>query len=169
MSLESMKRILLFFTKPLVSGTLALIGTLELLWRIPSKYFTIKIEIWILLLIVILIVLSINLWKRVKIWYYVRYYTSGTFGSSYLYEWCWIKTNCLPNIYGYYPEYIRAKDPPIVNPTIKTYDCFHHYIDDVSKLQKYIMLSLYNKVENTKETNMLIQQIHLLETNKDYL
>lgn len=86
-----------------------------------------------------------------------------------MYEWRWVKTNNYPNIYGYFPDYIRAKDPPILNPTIKTYDFLHQYIDDENKLQKYIMLSLYNKVINTKETNMIIQQIHLLESNKNFL
>lgn len=56
----------------------------------------------------------------------------------------------------YFPDQIRAKEPPIVNPTIKTYDCFHHHIDDVGKLQKYIMLSSYNKIKNTKETNFIM-------------
>lgn len=41
-----MKKLLLFFTKPLVSGILALFGTLELLWSIPSRYLTSQIPVW---------------------------------------------------------------------------------------------------------------------------
>lgn len=159
-----MKKLLLFFTKPLVSGALALFGTLELLWSIPSKYFTTKVEIWIILLIALIILLTVLLWKRIRICYYVRSYTTGTFGNSYMYEWRWVKTNYYPNIYGYFPDYIRAMEPPIVDSTIRSYDCFHHYIDDIGKLQKYIMLSLYDKVENNKETNAIVADIYRLES-----
>lgn len=160
-----MKKLLLFFTKPLVSGALALIGTLELLWSIPSKYFTTKVEIWIILLIALLIILIVLLWKKIRICYYVRSYTSGKFGNSYMYEWCWVKTNYYPNIYGYFPDYIRAMEPPIVDPTVRGYDFTHHYIGDTGKLQKYIMLSLYDKVENTKQTNAIMADIHKLESS----
>lgn len=160
-----MRRLLLFFTKPLVSGALALIGTLELLWSIPSKYFTTKVEIWIILLIALIILLTVLLWKRIRIWYYVRSYTTGAFGNSHKYEWRWVKTNNYPNIYGYFPDYIRAMDPPIVDPTIRSYDCVHHYIGDTGKLQKYIMLSLYDKVENNKQTTAIVVDIHQLESH----
>lgn len=160
-----MKKLLLFFTKPLVSGALALIGTLELLWSIPSKYFVAKVEIWIILLTALLILFVVLIWKRIRILYYVRTYTSGTFGSSYMYEWRWVKTNNYPNIYGYFPDYIRAMAPPIANPTLTSYDFGHHYIGDTGKLQKYIMLGLFDKVEDTKQTNTIMVEIHRLESN----
>lgn len=77
-----MRKLFLFFTKSLVSGVLALIGTLELLWSIPSKYFTTKVEIWIILLIALLILLTVLLWKRIRICYYVRSYTTRASASK---------------------------------------------------------------------------------------
>lgn len=50
-----------------------------------------------------------------------------------------------------------------LNPNIRVIDCFHHYIDNKDLLQAYIMLSLYDKVENTKQTNLFMLQLHRLE------
>lgn len=158
-----MKKLLLFFQKPLIGGVLTFIGTLELIYNIPSKYFTYQIHIWIIILGVIAILLSSYLWKRIKIFYYIKTYTSDTFGDSYMYKWRWNKVAHPFNAYGYVPYYIEATPPSVVNPTIKSYDCVHHYINDANRLQRYIMMSLYDKVENTEQTHIIMQQLHTLE------
>ena len=45
-----MKKILLFFSKPIVGGLLSLIGLLEILFSIPSSYITYPIPLWIIVI-----------------------------------------------------------------------------------------------------------------------
>ena len=46
----TMKKLLLFFSKPIVGGILSLIGLLEILFSIPSSYITYAIPLWIIVL-----------------------------------------------------------------------------------------------------------------------
>ena len=46
----TMKKLLLFFSKPIVGGILSLIGLLEILFSIPSSYITYPIPLWIIVL-----------------------------------------------------------------------------------------------------------------------
>ncbi|WP_286438637.1 hypothetical protein, partial [Bacteroides acidifaciens] len=77
-----MKKLLLFFSKPIVGGILSLIGLLEILFSIPSSYITYPIPLWIIVLAIGLVILLPYLWKRLKILYYIRNYTSDSFGGS---------------------------------------------------------------------------------------
>ena len=74
-----MKKFLLFFTKPIIGGALSLIGLLEILFSIPSSYFTYQISLWIIVLAVGIIILFYYFWKRIKILYYIKTYTSDSF------------------------------------------------------------------------------------------
>lgn len=67
-----MKKLILFFTNPIVGGALSLIGLLEILFSIPSSYFTYQISLWIIVLVVGVIILSQYFWKRIKILYYIH-------------------------------------------------------------------------------------------------
>jgi len=158
-----MKKILLFFTNPIVGGALSLIGLLEILLSIPSSYFTYQISLWIIVLVVGSILLLHYFWKRIKILYYIKTYTSGSFGGSHVYKWCWVKTPFYTNVYGYFPDRIDVMETTKLNPNIPVIDCGLHYIENKVLLQEYIMLSLYDKVENTKQTNLFMQQLHNLE------
>lgn len=71
-----MKKLLLFFTNPIVGGALSLIGLLEILFSIPSSYFTYQISLWIIVLVVGVLILLHYFWKRIKILYYIKTYTS---------------------------------------------------------------------------------------------
>ena len=88
-----MKKMLLFFSKPIVGGVLSLIGLLEILFSIPSSYITYPIPLWIIVLAIGLVILLPYLWKRLRILYYIRNYTSDSFGGSCLYKWCWARTS----------------------------------------------------------------------------
>ena len=81
-----MKKLLLFFSKPIVGGILSLIGLLEILFSIPSSYITYSIPLWIIVLAIGLVILLPYLWKRLRILYYIRNYTSDSFGGSCLYK-----------------------------------------------------------------------------------
>lgn len=159
-----MKKFLLFFTNPIVGGALSLIGLLEILFSIPSSYFTYKISLWIIILIVGVIILFRYFWKRIKILYYIKTYTSDSFGGSHVYKWRWVKTSSFTNVYGYFPVCIDAMETAKLNPNIPVYD-YSHYIENKDLLQEYIMFSLYDKVENTKQTNLFMQQLHSLEAH----
>ena len=52
-----MKKFLSLFNNPIVGGILSLIGVLDLLFSIPSKYLTYQISLWIVVLIVGVIIL----------------------------------------------------------------------------------------------------------------
>ena len=56
-------------------------------------------------------------------------------------------------------------EPTKLNPNAEVIDFAHHYIDNKDLLQEYIMLSLYNKVENTQQTNLFVLQMHNLEAH----
>lgn len=90
-------------------------------------------------------------------------YTSDSFGGSYMYKWHWVRSSFYTNVYGYFPDRIDVMETTKLNPNIPVIDCVHHYIENKDLLQEYIMLSLYNKVENTKQTNLFMQQLHHLE------
>lgn len=158
-----MKKFLLFFTNPIVGGVLSLIGLLEILFSIPSSYFTYKIPLWIVVFVIGILILFRYFGKRIRILYYIRTYTSDSFGGSYMYKWHWVKTSSCTNVYGYFPDRIDVMETTKLNPNIRVIDCFHHYIDNKDLLQAYIMLSLYDKVENTKQTNLFMLQLHRLE------
>ena len=160
-----MKKILLFFSKPIVGGLLSLIGLLEILFSIPSSYITYPIPLWIIVLAIGLVILLPYLWKRLKILYYIRNYTSDSFGGSCLYKWCWTKTSDKFNVYGYFPIRIDVVENVKLDPNIPVFDCAHHYIHNENLLAEYIMICLYHKVENTKQTNLFVQQLHSLEAH----
>lgn len=82
-----------------------------------------------------------------------------------MYKWRWIKTSFYTNVYGYFPDRIDVMETTKLNPNIPVIDCGHHYIQNKDLLQEYIMLSLYDKVENTKQTNLFMQQLHSLEAH----
>lgn len=157
-----MKKILLFFTNPIVGGALSLIGLLEILFSIPSSYFTYQVSLWVIVLVVGAFILLHYFWKRIKILYYIKTYTSDSFGGSHRYKWNWVKTPYNNNVYGYSPDNIDVLESTRLKPEIIVIDCAH-YIQDANLLQEYIMFSLYDKVENTKQTNLFLQQLHSLE------
>ena len=103
--------------------------------------------------------------KRLRILYYIRHYTSDSFGGSCLYKWCWTKTSDKFNVYGYFPIRIDVVENVKLDPNIPTIDCAHHYIHNKNLLEEYIMICLYHKVENTKQTNLFVQQLHSLEAH----
>ena len=160
-----MKKLLSILNNPIVGAVMTLIGVLELLFKIPSIYFTYQISLQIIILCVGLIILLSWIYKRAKIEYYIKNYTSDAFGGSYTYKWQWIRATNGYNVYGYFPDRIEVVEPAKLNPDIKVIDCAHHYINNKDLLQEYIMLSLYNKVENTKQTNLFVCQMHELEAH----
>lgn len=160
-----MNKLLSILNNPIVGAVMTLIGVLELLFKIPSIYFTYQISLWIIILCVGLIILLSWIYKRAKIKYYIKNYTSDAFGGSYTYKWQWIRATNGYNVYGYFPDRIEVVEPAKLNPDIKVIDCAHHYINNKDLLQEYIMLSLYNKVENTQQTNLFVLQMHELEAH----
>lgn len=158
-----MKKLLLFFTRPYVGGFLSLIGLLELVFDIPSCFFFYKVPLWISGFVLLLIISIPFFVKRLRIWYYVHTYTSDCFGSSYIYKWRWIKTSTIPNIYGYFPKWIEVETQSSLNPNISTIDFEHHYIENQGNLNRYIMLGLFNKVENSKQTKMIMWEVNAIE------
>lgn len=68
-----MKKFLLFFTNPIVGGVLSLIGLLEILFSIPSSYFTYKIPLWIVVFVIGILILFRYFGKRIRILYYTRW------------------------------------------------------------------------------------------------
>ena len=160
-----MKKMLLFFSKPIVGGVLSLIGLLEILFSIPSSYITYPIPLWIIVLAIGLVILLPYLWKRLRILYYIRNYTSDSFGGSCLYKWCWARTSDKFNVYGYFPIRIDVVENVKLDPNIPVFDCAHHYIHNENLLAEYIMICLYHTVENTKQTNLFVQQLHSLEAH----
>ena len=111
-----MKKLLLFFSKPIVGGILSLIGLLEILFSIPSSYITYPIPLWIIVLAIGLVILFPYLWKRLRILYYIRNYTSDSFGGSCLYKWCWTRTSDKFNVYGYFPIRIDVVENVKLDP-----------------------------------------------------
>lgn len=86
-----MKKLLSILNNPIVGAVMTLIGVLELLFKIPSTYFTYQISLWIIILCVGLIILLSWIYKRAKIQYYIKKYTSDAFGGSCTYMWQWIE------------------------------------------------------------------------------
>ena len=160
-----MNKLLSILNNPIVGAVMTLIGVLELLFKIPSTYFTYQISLWIIILCVGLIILLSWAYKQIGICYYIKNYTSDSFGGSHLYKWQWVKTPHYFNVYGYVPDRIEAVEPTKLNPNAEVIDFAHHYIDNKDLLQEYIMLSLYDKVENTKQTNLFVCQMHELEAH----
>jgi len=159
-----MKKLILFFTNPIIVGILSLIGILEILFSIPSSYLNNKISLWIIVLIIGLILFALHLYKKLRILYYVKTYTSDSFGGSRTYTWKWSKTSYYTNVYGYIPTNINIQDTTKLEPNVKVYN-FRHCITNKDLLQEYIMISLYDKVENSKQTNLFMQQLHNLEAH----
>lgn len=87
-----MKKLLLLFSKPIVGGILSLIGVLGLLLRIPSSYFIYPVPLGVIILLTGIVIMLLYLRKQLRIWYYIRTYTSDSFGGSYQYKWSWVKT-----------------------------------------------------------------------------
>ena len=139
-----MKKMLLFFSKPIVGGVLSLIGLLEILFSIPSSYITYPIPLWIIVLAIGLVILLPYLWKRLRILYYIRNYTSDSFGGSCLYKWCWARTSDKFNVYGYFPIRIDVVENVKLDPNIPVFDCAHHYIHNENLLAEYIMTRWLN-------------------------
>lgn len=160
-----MKNILLFFSKPIVGSILSLIGLLEILFSIPSSYITYPIPLWIPIGVICFVILLPYLWKRLKILYYIKTYTSDSFGGSCIYKWQWTRTSDIFNVYGYFPIRIDAEENVKLDPNIQVFDCSVHYIHNINLLQEYIMICLYHKVENTKQTSLFVQQLHRLEAH----
>ena len=113
-----MRNFLLFFTKPVIGGALSLIGLLEILFSIPSSYLTYQISLWIIVLVVGIIILFHHFWKRIKILYYIKTYTSDSFGGSYMYKWHWVRSSFYTNVYGYFPDCIEPKSLSDPIPTL---------------------------------------------------
>lgn len=160
-----MKKVLIFFSRPIVGGALSLIGLLEILFSIPSSYITYPTPLWMTVLIIGIVILLPYLWKRLRILYYIKNYTFDSFGDSYQYKWCWVKTSDKFNVYGYFPIRIDVMDNTTLDPNIPVIDCVHHYIHNKALLEEYIMICLYHKVENTKQTSLFVQQLHCLEAH----
>ena len=161
----NMKKLLLFFNNPILGGLLSLVGLIDILFKIDSSYFTYQISVGLIILILGVSILFSWAYKQMRIYYYIKKYTTGSFGDSHLYKWQWVKTPHYFNVYGYVPDRIEVVEPAKLNPNIKVIDCAHHYINNKDVLQEYIMLSLYDKVENTKQTNLFVCQMHELEAH----
>ncbi len=159
-----MKKLILFFTNPIIGGILSLIGILEILFSIPSSYLNYRISLWIIVLVIGFIIFASYLYKKLRILYFIKTYTSDSFGGSRTYTWKWSKTTYYTNVYGYMPDHINVQDITKLDPDTKVYD-FSHCITNKDLLQEYIMVSLYDKVENSKQTNLFIQQLHNLEAH----
>ncbi len=157
-----MKKILLFFTKPVIGGALSLIGLLELLFRIPSSYFTYQISLWIVILTIGILIIISSLIKYLRILYFVKTYTSDSFGGSCQYQWRWIKTSSPISVFGFSPNRIDIMKPTKLNPQQTVIDC-SHCINNLYLLREYIMIGLYNKVINTKQTKLFMYQLHEFE------
>ena len=160
-----MKKFLSLFNNPIVGGILSLIGVLDLLFSIPSKYLTYQISLWIVVLIVGVIILISWGYRHLRICHYIKNYTSDSFGGSHLYKWQWVKTSHYFNVYGYIPDKIEVIEPTQPNHNSNVVLFANHHINNKDLLQEYIMLSLYNKVENTKQTNLFVCQMHELEAH----
>lgn len=143
---------------------MSLIGILEILFSIPSSYLNYRISLWIIVLVIGFIILALYLYKKLRILYFIKTYTSDSFGGSRTYTWKWSKTTYYTNVYGYMPDHINVQDITKLDPDTKVYD-FSHCITNKDLLQEYIMVSLYDKVENSKQTNLFIQQLHNLEAH----
>lgn len=160
-----MKKLLSFFNNPIFGGLLSFVGLIDILFKIPSSFFTYQISVGLIILILGVGILLSWSYKQIRIYYYVKKYTCGSFGGSHLYKWQWVKTPHYFNVYGYVPDRIEAVEPTKLNPDIEVIDFAHHYINSKDLLQEYIMLSLYDKVENTKQTNLFVYQMHELEAH----
>lgn len=62
-----MKKLILFFTNPIIGGILSLIGILEILFSIPSSYLNYRISLWIIVLVIGFIILALYLYKKLRI------------------------------------------------------------------------------------------------------
>ncbi len=165
-----MKKFLLFFNRPILGGLLTftglVVGLLDIISIIPSSFVTYELPLWIIILITGIVLIIPHICKQIKILYYTKTYTFGSFGGSRGYTWKWVKTSDYFNVYGYVPDCIRVdeSDTTKLDPNIQVHD-LRHCIQNRDLLQEYIMVSLYDKVENTKQTNLFILQLHSLEKN----
>lgn len=105
-----MKKLILFFTNPIIGGILSLIGILEILFSIPSSYLNYRISLWIIVLVIGFIIFASYLYKKLRILYFIKTYTSDSFGGSRTYTWKWSKTIYYTNVYGYiFPTILMFK------------------------------------------------------------
>ena len=109
-----MKKLILFFTNPIIGGILSLIGILEILFSIPSSYLNYRISLWIIVLVIGFIILALYLYKKLRILYFIKTYTSDSFGGSRTYTWKWSKTTSYTNVYGYMPDHINVDRKSVV-------------------------------------------------------
>lgn len=157
-----MKKFISFFGRPFVGGILALIGILEYVLKIPASFLDIEISLWLILLIAGVVIIFTYIYMRLRILYFLKRYTSGSFGGSRLYRWNWVKTSKNMNVFGYMPDNIEVIAPTKLDPNIPVYDC-RHSITNIDLLREYIMISLYCMVENTKQSNEFLRHLHTLE------
>ena len=157
-----MKKFISFFGKPLVGGILALMGILEYVLKIPASFLDVEISLWLILLIAGVAIIITYVYRRLRILYFLKRYTSDCFGGSLPYRWNWVKTSMGINVFGYIPDNIEVIPPTILDPNIPEYD-FRHSITNIDLLREYIMVSLYCKVENTKQSNEFLRHLHTLE------
>lgn len=68
-----MKKLILFFTNPIIGGILSLIGILEILFSIPSSYLNYRISLWIIVLVIGFIILALYLYKKLRILYFIKH------------------------------------------------------------------------------------------------
>ena len=157
-----MKKFISFFGRPLVGGILALIGILEYVLKIPASFLDIEISLWLILLIAGVVIIFTYIYRRLRILYFLKRYTSDSFGVSRPYQWNWVKTSKNMNVFGYMPDNIEVIVPTRLDPNIPVYDC-RHSITNIDLLREYIMISLYCMVENTKQSNEFLRHLHTLE------
>lgn len=162
LAIKFMKKFISFFGGPLVGGILALIGILEYVLKIPASFLDIEISLWLILLIAGVVIIFTYIYRRLRILYFLKRYTSGSFGGSRLYRWNWVKTSKNMNVFGYMPDNIEVIAPTRLDPNIPVYDC-RHSITNIDLLREYIMISLYCMVENTKQSNEFLRHLHTLE------
>lgn len=85
-----MKKFISFFGRPLVGGILALIGILEYVLKIPASFLDIEISLWLILLIAGVVIIFTYIYRRLRILYFLKRYTSDSFGGSRPYQWNWV-------------------------------------------------------------------------------
>ena len=64
-----MKKLILFFTNPIIGGILSLIGILEILFSIPSSYLNYRISLWIIVLVIGFIIFVIGSYEKSVIYW----------------------------------------------------------------------------------------------------
>ena len=159
-----MKRIMLFLGSQIVGSILSLIAILEKC-GVSSFYLSYNVPLWGIILIVGILIILRYFFQKLIVLYFIKTYTFDSFGGSRIYTWQWQRTtsSCF-NVYGYTPTNINVQKTTKLDPNMVVYD-FAHCVTNKDLLQEYIMVSLYDKVENTKQTNLFLAQLHTLESH----